>query len=74
MLDYSVAATTKKLRRPYVSTRLLFLLPIPYSGIEVWEGILNQTYLTVLNFCLERLHQVTISHDKVRSNRWCQMT
>ena len=39
---------------------------------EVWVGICNQTYLVVLNFCLERLHHVASSHDKVGSNRWCQ--
>ena len=38
-----------------------FLLPL-YSGEEVWEGIWNQTYLVVLNFCLKRLHHVTIPH------------
>ena len=32
----------------------------------------NQTHLVVLNFCFERLHHVTLSHDKARSNRWCQ--
>ena len=41
----------------------VFLLP-PYSGGEVWQGIWNQTHLVVLNFCLERLHHVTIYHNK----------
>ena len=31
------------------------------------EDIWNQTDLVVLNFCLERLHHVTISYDKARS-------
>ena len=43
-----------------------------YSGTEAWEGIWNQTHLVVLNFCLDRLHHVTISHDKVHSNRRCE--
>ena len=43
-----------------------------YSGGKVWEGIWNQTHFVVLNFCLERLQHVTISHDKARSIRWCQ--
>ena len=50
---------------------LFFLLPL-YFGSKVWEGIWNQTYLEVLNFYLGSLHRVTISHDKARSNRWCQ--
>jgi len=33
-----------------------------YSGSEVWEGIWNQTHFVVLNFGIERLHYVTISH------------
>ena len=41
----------------------VILLPL-YSGGEVWEGIWNKTHLLILNFCLERLHHVTISHDK----------
>ena len=32
---------------------------------------MNQTHLVAMNICLERLHHVTISHDKARSNRWC---
>ena len=48
----------------------IFLMRL-YSGGEVWEGIWNHTHLVVLNFYLERLHHVTISHDKARSNRWC---
>ena len=49
-----------------------FILLALYSGGEEWEGIWNQTQSVVLNFCLERLHHVTISHDKARWNRWCQ--
>ena len=51
----------------------IFLLPL-YSGSEVWEAIWNQTDLVVLvlNFCLERLHNVSLSNDKVRSNHGCQ--
>ena len=41
-----------------------------YSGGELWEDIWNQTHLVVFNFCPKRLHHVTISHDKARSNRW----
>ena len=48
--------------------KLFFILPL-YSGSEVWEGIWNQTHLVTLNFRLERLHRVTISHHKARSNR-----
>ena len=33
---------------------------------------LYQTHCVVLNLCLELLHDVIISHDKARSNRWCQ--
>ena len=28
--------------------------------------------MAVLNFCLERLHHVTIPNDMARSNRWCR--
>ena len=49
----------------------IFLLLL-YSGGEMWKSMWNQTHLVVLNFCLERLHRVTISHDKSRSNRSCQ--
>ena len=48
-----------------------FLLPL-YSGDEVWKGIWNRTQLLVLNFCVQGLHNVIISHDKARSNHWCQ--
>ena len=48
-----------------------FYCPL-YSGDEIWEGIWNQIYLVVLYFYLERLHHVTISHDKARWNRCCQ--
>ena len=44
---------------------LAFFLLHLYSGGEMWEGISNQTHLVVLIFCLERLHQVTTSDDKV---------
>ena len=50
-----------------------FVLPL-YSGSEMCEGTWNQTHLLVWNFCLERLHYVTISRDRPRSNRWCQHT
>ena len=50
---------------------LFFLLPL-FFGSEVWECIWNQTHSVVLNFYLGTLHRVTISHDKARSNRWCQ--
>ena len=50
---------------------IIFLLPL-YSGGEVWERIWNQTNLVLLNLCLKRLHHVTISHDKARSNCWFQ--
>ena len=43
-----------------------------YFGGEVWEGIWNKTHWVVLNFWLERLHHVTISHDKALLNRLCQ--
>ena len=54
-----------------LSALLFFLLPL-YSGDEMWEGIWNQTHMVILNFCLKRVHHVTISHDKTCSNRWCQ--
>ena len=50
---------------------LVILLQL-YSGDEVWEGIWNQIHLVVLNYCLERLYHFIMSHDKARSNRWCQ--
>ena len=50
---------------------IVFLLPL-YFGGEISEGKWNQTHLMVLNFCLEILHHVTMSHDKARSNCWCQ--
>ena len=28
--------------------------------------------LVVLNFCLDKLNHVTLSHDMTRSKRWCQ--
>ena len=67
MLYYRLVFSVANVHR----TRLYFLLP-QYSISEVWEGIWNQTHLEVLNFCLERLHHVTISHDNARWNRWCQ--
>ena len=43
------------------SCRLILFIWLPlYFGGEMWEGIWNQTHLVVLNFCLERLHHVTI--------------
>ena len=59
----------KTLPKPKVTW--IFLLPL-YPGSEVWDCIWNQTHLVVWNFCLERLHCVTISLDKARSKRWCQ--
>ena len=32
----------------------------------------GRVFEVVLNFCLERLHHVVISHGYARSNRWCQ--
>ena len=49
----------------------VFLLPL-YTGREVWEGIWNQSHLVVLNFCVKRLHRITIRHDKARSDSSCQ--
>jgi len=42
-----------------------YLSPL-YSRSEVWEGIWNPTHLVVLNFCLERLHYVTIFHNMLK--------
>ena len=46
-------------------------LPL-YSGsvkCGSWDGIWNQIHLLVLNFYPERVHRVSIFHDKARSNR-----
>ena len=39
---------------------ILLVSGIPNDSSSIW----NQSHLVVLNFCLERLHHVTISHDK----------
>ena len=43
----------------------------PYT-LVVWDGIWSQNPVAVLVLCHEGLHHAVISHDKARSNRWCQ--
>ena len=62
----------------YLGYHLSFFFLVLVAFILCWwdvgEGIWNPIHLVVFNFCPERLHHVdvTISHDKARSNRWCQ--
>ena len=56
---YSHKVHSKETYFKLILFHIIFVLPL--YGWEVWEGIWNQTHLVVRNFCLERLHYITIS-------------